>query len=52
MKTLIQIAVTLLVLSLTAGCCITFDGPQGWDLDQNAQDTQWEFNHMGTSEPR
>lgn len=43
-RNIIIIAICAIALSACSGCFLTFDGPGGNSLDQDAQDAQ--FDHM------
>jgi hypothetical protein len=47
----LAIIVVMFAVAMVSGCFVTFDGPSGWDLDQGAQDAQFDFNHSMAPNP-
>jgi hypothetical protein len=46
MKKINIMLVTVAIVFVMAGCSwITFEGPGGSDINQDAQDAQFDFNH-------
>ena len=51
MKKVIQILALAGAMTLAGGCFISFEGPSGWTLEDDADDAQRDFNHI-MSEPK
>ena len=53
MKKVIQILALAGAMTLAGGCwSLTFEGPGGWDLNQDAEDAQFDFNHSMVPAPK
>ena len=51
MKKVIKIIVMAAALTLAGGCFVSFEGPGGWNLDDDSRDANFDFNHI-MSEPK
>ena len=50
LKKVLIFVVLLATMCLFTGCFITFEGPEGWSQEDNMNDAQFDFNHLGTKE--